>query len=200
MQNKRETDIAFNPKVVFMNTYGGPIGGVTLSTAEFAEDDIIPAATIFGKDAGTGLAKVLKSARLQADAANNAVIYRVEKLLNPFKVGDVIALNTGGKASTITAIDKTNAAYDAITVDLTLGVVAVAGAGIMEAAATSTTTTSAPKVVPYGVTAVPKQIEKGGNNLVGAWTRCDIFAKRAPAYPDTVKALLPQIQWFNDPA
>ncbi|MBW6491948.1 MAG: hypothetical protein K0B15_12225, partial [Lentimicrobium sp.] len=102
-----------------------------------------------GVDAN-GLFHVVKTGKLTAAATNVATAYLIAKGHN-FKVGDVIALATGAKASTISAIDKTNEAYDTLTVSATLGVAAAEGQIIFQAATATTGTDSAFKYPAVGL-------------------------------------------------
>lgn len=193
MQNKLFGDIPAD-KVVFAHTYGDVIGGVTIASADFNEGDIVPIGTLVGRD-GNGLYHALKTATLQANVTNVATAYPVLKG-HFYKVGDVIALGTGGKASAITAINTTNPAFDTITVSATLGAAATAGDGLVEGAVATTGTDSASKYVPTAITARSIQIVKGDTNTVGAWTTADVYAQRVPAVPATIKALVPFIRYM----
>lgn len=194
MQNKSFGDLPPD-KVVFAHTYGDIVGGVTIASADFNEGDIVPIGSLIGRDSN-GLYHVIKVATLQANATNVATTYNVLKG-HPYKVGDVIALATGGKASAITAINTSNANYDVITVSATLGAAATAGDGLFEAAVATAGTDSAVKYVPSAVTARSIQISKNDTNTVGAWTRADLYASRAPVAAASLKALVPQLQYVT---
>lgn len=68
----------------------------------------------------TRVVNLVKTALLQANATDTAVVYRVEKN-HEFKVGDYLAVTVGAKAYAITEINTSNAAYDILTVGTTLG-------------------------------------------------------------------------------
>jgi hypothetical protein len=182
------------PKVVFHKKIEDIQGGITICSADFVADDIIPAGSVVGKD-NNGLFHVLKTAKLYSAATNTATTYSVNKG-HGLKVGDIIGALTGAKAYTITAIDKTNADYDILTVGTTLGVAIAQNAGIFQAAAESSTTTSAFKVTPYAVTGDSVQIKVGDNHLVDAYLRATIFEALAPIVTSQIKAALPQIMWI----
>lgn len=193
MQNKRFGDLP-PEKIVFIpgSTWGSVPGGITIASADFAQDAIIPRGSFAGKD-NNGLYHVIKIASLQANATNSATQYNVLKG-HFYKVGDVIAAIVGGKASEITAIDTSNATYDVVTVGATLGVALTAGDGLFEALVATTGTDSASKYTPVVVTAVSIQIDKNNTNVVGAWYSADMYASRVPKLPASFLALVPRIR------
>lgn len=195
MQNKTFGDLP-PEKIVFIpgSTLGSVPGGITIASADFAQDAIILAGSLAGKD-NNGLYHVVKTASLQANATNVATQYNVLKG-HFYKVGDVIAAVVGGKASGITAIDTSNALYDVITVGATLGVALTAGDGLFEANVITAGTDSVPKYTPLVVTARSIQIDKGNTNRVGAWYQADIYAQRVPKLPTSLTALIPRVQWL----
>jgi hypothetical protein len=109
-------------------------GGFTLDTNGLILNNSIAAGHAMTYDELTRKAKPVKSAELYANATNVAVTYQVKKG-HTFAVGDFIAFVTGGAAHTITVIDTSNALYDVITVDVTLGTVQVAGDVIFQSSA-----------------------------------------------------------------
>lgn len=105
-------------KLVFQSKLENIPGGVTVAVKDLTRKRV-GAGTPIGKDAN-GLYHVVKTAKMQADAASSATEYKVLKG-HDFKVGDFLAY--GSKGYAITAIDQSNADYDGLTVGTTLGAV-----------------------------------------------------------------------------
>lgn len=109
------------------------VGGVSIALADLRTDvGVVPPGAFIGIDAD-GKGHILKSAALLEAAANNAVVYRIPKT-HQFKVNLFVTSKdkVGVKAYAITAIDKTNADYDLITVGTTLGVALAVGDSLVE--------------------------------------------------------------------
>jgi len=193
MQNFSKSDSPAE-NVVFHAKIEDIQGGITLCSADFVADDIVPAGTVVYKDSN-GLFHALKTAKVVTAANNTATTYQVAKGHN-FKVGEFVASLTGAKAYAITAIDKTNADYDVLTVGTTLGVAIAQNAVLFQAAAESSTTTSAFKGTPYAVTGHGVQIKVGDNHLVDAYLRATLFEAVAPPVTSQIKAAIPQILWI----
>lgn len=121
---KKET--ASYPVAAFQLIKETAQGGFTLNETVLPAGTIIPAGTVIGLDESTRMAKPLKGGVLQTGATNSATTYRVLKGSN-LAVGMSVNL-TGGTARAITAIDKSNADYDELTVGTTIGVVGSSGA------------------------------------------------------------------------
>lgn len=119
-------------------------GGVTLVTTGLVPGTVIPAGTpVVFVEGTTRTGTVLHSGFLYENAASNAVNYKVRKN-HTFVVGDYLASGaTGGKAYAITAIDRTNADYDTLTVGTTIGAVD-AGASLYASTATGATASALP--------------------------------------------------------
>lgn len=193
MQNFTSSDSAVS-KVVFHKMIEDIQGGVTVSVADYTDGFILPAGSVIGKGSN-GLFRVLKTAKLTADATNTATTYDVAKG-HGFKVGEFIASATGAKAYAITAIDTSNADHDTLTVGTTLGVALTAGAGLFKALGQSTTTTSAFFVTPYAVTGQDLKLVAGDNNFIDAYLRATLFESLAPVATSQIKTALPQILWI----
>lgn len=193
MQNYSENDAA-SPKVVFHKRIEDIQGGVTIASADFVADDIIAEGQPIGKDSN-GLFHVIKTAKVYTAATNTDTTYQVYKG-HGFKVGDFIAALTGAKSYAITAIDKSNASYDVLTVGTTLGVAITQYAGIFQAAGQSSTTTSAFVYTPFALTGDSVKIKVGDNHLVDAYIRATVFEAAAPIVTAQLKAALPQILWI----
>ncbi len=150
---------------VFMHKVADVRGGVSVNVTELG-CDFLPEGTVISAPVD-GICHVVKRATLTADATNSATEYKVAKG-HPFKVGDVIMLTTNAKAYAITAIDTSNASYDALTVGTTLGTAASAGDQIMQAK-TAGASGSEFKYVPFALTGTGKPVGQGRNLDVDAW-------------------------------
>ncbi len=103
------------------------------------------------------------------------------------KVGDNLASGaTGGKAYPITAIDKTNAGYDIITVGTSIGAVAI-GDTLYNSTATGATASALP--ASNGLLYEETQVFATGlQNSVGIVIRGTVYARRVP-YSAAIAAL-----------
>jgi hypothetical protein len=141
--------------------------GVTVSVADFTQKKLLEGTPI-GKD-DNGLYHIVKTARVKTIAAGDATTYQVEKGSN-FKVGDF--LGNAAKAYAITAIDTSNADYDVLTVDTTIGAAAVGHVlfGGDKAAATGVTF----KYAPVALVGESYDVDPQSNLVVNAWTIAQI--------------------------
>lgn len=151
---------------VFVHKVADIRGGVSVKVSELGGDWLREGAVI-----GTptnGICPVVKFAEVLAAVESTGKTIQVGKFHN-FKVGDFIMATVGSLAYEITAIDTTTSkTVDTITVETTLGTIEK-GAFIMEAAAKSTTTTSALKYTPLAVVGTGKPIEANSNINTDAW-------------------------------
>lgn len=131
MYLKRENEFQYHPGIELILEDvqgGGTIARSDLVGAIFAgrKLDELPPLVIVVLDETTGIYHVLKTASVQAVAAADAVAYQVKKN-HLFAIGDAVTI--GGdfaKASdVITAIDKSNSAFDKITLAGTIGAAAI---------------------------------------------------------------------------
>ena len=168
-------------------------GGFVLDTTGLTAGLLVPAGTVMGADATTRLAKVLKVAKVQANAGNTAVDIRVEKG-HLFIVGDYLAAVVGGKAYAITAIDPAAAAYDVLTVGTTLAVALTAGDALFQSSATG----AAAAVYATPATGLLYQgVYVGANEALSVAIRATVYARRIPVVTAEIKALLPNIIFSN---
>lgn len=176
-------------KNVFLSKIEDIPGGVTVAVKDLVQTRV-GAGTPIGKDAN-GLFHVVKTAKMQADAAADATVYKVLKGHN-FKVGNYLA--NGAKAYAITAIDTSNADYDALTVGTTLGVAAT-GAILYEgdkSAATGVTF----KYAPTALVGTTFDVITGDNHSTDAIVRGSVTEVNISAYiSDAIKAALPLIRF-----
>lgn len=124
MYRKKQTEFQYAP--VIIKVIEDVTGGGTIARAELkGVIDELPPGVVVGADSN-GLYRVVKTAKVNAIAAADAVAYQVEKN-HVFKVGEAVT-NGGaleGAADVISAIDKSNADYDTITLAGTIGAAAV---------------------------------------------------------------------------
>lgn len=193
MQNSRETD-GEPRKVVFATKIEDVIGGITLDSSFFAAGDLVPAGTPVVKETN-GMYQPIKTARLTSAASNTATDYQVAKG-HVFKVGDFVASGVGAKAYAITAINKSNADYDVITLGTTLGVAVSNGATLFQAIAESATTTSAFVSGQIVLTGHEVLIKANDTNVVDAYIRASVFTATAPPVTAAIKAVNPQLLWL----
>ena len=177
-QNKQESASLGIPIWQSKNTQVAQ-GGFTLSGTA---GEYIPAGSPIAFNESTRVATLGKFAVAQAVATDAATTYKVLKN-SPLAVG--MEIKTGEATSQeITAIDTTNANYDVITTEATLGVAVAAGDSIYVDDAGAT-----PKGLLYeGVT-----IGSNGIQDVTVVLRGTVYARRIPPIPADVKAKLPLI-------
>lgn len=110
-------------------------GGYQLLLTGLTLNSVIPAGTPVLVDDVARTAKVIKTAKIFANALNSDVTYQVAKG-SPFIVGDFITKAGAVQSRAITAIDTTtNTDHDVLTVATTLGYALTAGDSIVAAAA-----------------------------------------------------------------
>lgn len=187
MQPVKTTSTASVP--VFQTMLETAQGGFSLDNTGLAVGETIKAGTPIGYDEATRVAKVLKVATLQANAANDAVDYRVMKGHN-IKVGDYLAAVAGGKAYAVTEIDTSNAAYDELTVGTTLGVALTAPYGLFVSSATGA---SAAVVAVTAKGLLYEDTEVSPTASVAVVLRGTVYDRRITAIPSAVKTALPLI-------
>ena len=174
---------------VFQNVAENAQGGFALDITGLTLGGIVPAGTVMGFDEATRKAAPLKMAKLQADATAVAVTYQVVKG-SLIAVGDYLAAVVGGKAYAVTAIDKTNAAYDTLTIGTTLGAALTAGDALFISSATGEAN-AVYATVAKGLLFAETKVAV--NEPVAIATRATVYARRIPAITAEIKALLPNI-------
>jgi len=145
--------------------------------------------TVLGKDAN-GIYHVFKTAKLQANAADDATDYRVIKG-HEFVVGDVIVdSGLAGASQTITAITTTEDDYDTLTVGTTLGHAIVAGESIVQSTEEAVAGAATLYVTPAGIATNSVDLTKD-NQGCGIMIRGTVNESLLPYPIDTlVKAYL----------
>ena len=128
MYRKREREFQYPPgieKIIEDVIGGGTIDRRDLRNALFNGKslDELPPIVIVVKDPETGLYHVLKTA--MASDAGNETTYKVSKN-HLFCVGDFVTIGGAltGASDKITAIDKSHAEFDTITLEATIGAAA----------------------------------------------------------------------------
>lgn len=150
-------------------------GGCLLDITGLTVGNTIPAGTPVVYDETTRVASVLHNATVQANAASNAVNYRVLKG-HSLIVGDYAASGAvGGAAYAITTIDKSNVDYDTITVGTTIGAV-TAGDLLFASTATGATASALPAI--NGLTY--DEIVVSSNISLSVVIRGTVYARRVP--------------------
>lgn len=162
-------------------------GGVTVSVANLGGSALFEG-TPLGKGSD-GLFVVSKTAQIITEATATATAYEVAKG-HHFKVGDRFA-TASCNGQLITAIDKTDAAKDVITVGTTLGAAVTAGTCAFESSGANKTL----KVTPVAIAGSNYDVESGDNLFVDAWVIGVVRESNAPAVADAHKTALKTIAY-----
>ena len=162
-------------------------GGVTVQVANLGGSALFEG-TPLGKGSN-GLYVVCKTAQVITEANASATTYEVAKG-HHFKVGDRFATDACN-GQTITAIDKSDAAKDVITVGTTLGAVVKAGTCAFESSGANKTL----KVTPVAIAGSNYDVENGENLFTDAWVIGVVNAANAPIVNDAIKQALKTIAY-----
>lgn len=157
-------------------------GGVTVKVADLGGSSLFEGTPIAIDSDGLG--HVCKTAQVIAEAVNDAVAYDVAKG-HHFKVGDRFA-TAACNGQTITAIDKSDAAKDVITVGTTLGAKIDAGTCAFESSGANKTLKYTPKVFAGS----NEDVNANDNLFVSAWAIGVLKESNAPIVNDTIKSAL----------
>lgn len=157
-------------------------GGVTVMTSNLGGKGLFEG-TPLGKGSD-GLFKVCKTAQIVTTAASSATSYDVAKG-HHFKVGDRFA-TADCNGQLITAIDKSGADKDVITLGKTLGAEVQAGTCAFESAGEDKTLA----VVPVAVAGSNEDVESGDNLFTPAWVMAVVKESNAPIVNASIKAAL----------
>ena len=154
-------------------------GGVTVKIANLGGTALFEGTPIGkGKD---GVFEVCKTAQIVTQAEANATTYEVAKG-HHFKVGDRFATDACN-GQTISAIDKSDATKDIITVGATLGAVVKAGTCAFESSGANKTL----KVVPVAIAGSNEDVDEKSNLFVSAWVHAVVRESNAPIVNDAIK-------------
>lgn len=130
-------------------------GGFNLDDSSLTDGYIVPVLAPIAVDFTTRKVKVVKNATIVEDANASATSYKIAKN-SLIAVG--MYLGTGAKGAEVTAIDKTNASYDLVTVAATIGAAVTVGQVLFEATAVGGTT---PKNVANKLNYARTKVESG---------------------------------------
>jgi hypothetical protein len=164
-------------------------GGVSVKTAELG-GSALQEGTPLAYSSSDGFYHVCKTAKVVTAAANDATSYEIAKGSH-FKVGDYFATE-GANGKQITAIDKSGASKDVITVGTTLGAVIAEGVIAFES-------TGGNKTVKYAPTAIAGEssdVTASENLFASAWVIAVVRKGNAPLVNDTVSATLKGIHYI----
>lgn len=193
MYRKKQTEFQYAP--VIIKVIEDVTGGGTIARAELkGVIDELPPGVVVGADSN-GLYHVVKTAKVNAIAAADAVAYQVEKN-HVFKVGEAVT-NGGaleGAADVISAIDKSNADYDTITLAGTIGA-AAKGDVLVLATAKAAAEAATFKYAPVAIT-MNKVDTTVANQQSGLLARGSVNERVMP-YPvdSAIKTLLSYIRF-----
>lgn len=162
-------------------------GGVTVQVANLGGSALFEG-TPLGKGSN-GLYVVCKTAQVITEANASATTYEVAKG-HHFKVGDRFATDACN-GQTITAIDKSDAAKDVITVETTLGAIVKAGTCAFESSGANKTL----KVAPVAIAGSNYDVENGENLFTDAWVIGVVNTANAPIVNDAIKQALKTIAY-----
>lgn len=183
MTVKRRKDTR-TPRVI-MHRIADIRGGVSVKVSELG-GDFLQEGAVLSKADDKGICHVVKIAQVTAEVGASDKTIKVKKGHN-FAKGDFIMTKVGGVAYDITAIDTEGSkTFDTITVSTTLGAISQGGF-IIEAAAKSTSTTSALKYVPQSINGTGKQFFKDSNLDTDAWL---IAVTKGNPLPEFIMAYL----------
>lgn len=111
-------------------------GGFNLVTENLETGAFVPPMAPLAVDFATRKATVVKNVRVVEDAADNVTTIKISKKALAF-VGMIVG--TGTKGATVSAIDKTNSAYDELKLSAALGEAVTDGQVLFEASSTAGT-------------------------------------------------------------
>lgn len=200
---KKEKEFQYHPAIIKMLedvVGGGTIARADLRTAIFDNQplDELPPYCVVGKDENGGW-HVVKTALITEEVVADGTAFKVAKN-HLFAVGDCVTVGAELKVASdkITAIDKSNVAYDVITLDGTIGAAAVgqvlvgvkakAAAGSAEFCVDSSMLTITMSKVDLTV----------ANQSCGLMVRGTVSEGNMPFPVDTgLKVLMPLIRFVN---
>lgn len=165
-------------------------GGFKLVTTGLPADQLVSVGTPISCNEETRQAIVLKSAVLASNVTDTAIEYPVKKG-HFLVVGEYLGASEDGAAYTITQIDSTNAEYDIITLETTLGVAMSEGEILFKSSAVGASSAKL-HAIPTGLLWETVKIED--NVTVSSLIRGTVYAKRiANGVHSAVRKALPLI-------
>ena len=200
---KKEREFQYHPAIIKMLediVGGGTIARADLRTAIFDGQplDELPPFCVAGRDEN-GVWHVVKTALVTEDVVENAKAIKVAKN-HLFAVGDFVTVggDLDGASDKITAIDKSNAAYDLITLAATIGA-AVAGKVLVGVAEKATAGSAVMTVDDSELVITINKVDLTvANQSTGLMVRGTISEGNMP-FPldDGLKAKMPLIRFVN---
>lgn len=157
-------------------------GGVTVSAASLGGPALFEGTPV-GKGAN-GMFEVCKTAQVLTGAAATATSYEVAEG-HHFKVGDRFA-TASCNGQPITAIDKSDATKDTITVGTALGAAVAENTCAFESSGANKTL----KVAPVAFAGSNEDVASGDNLFVPAWVIGVVKESNAPIVDDAIKTAL----------
>ena len=162
-------------------------GGVAVSVANLGGSALFEGTPI-GKGSN-GLYVVCKTAQIITAATATATTYEVAKG-HHFKVGDRFATDACNGQS-ISAIDKSDASKDTITLGTTLGAAITAKTCAFESSGANKTL----KVTPIAFAGSNEDVKGGDNLFVSAWLIGVLNEANAPIVNDGIKTALKGVMY-----
>lgn len=159
-------------------------GGVSINVANLGGSAILEGTPI--AKGANGLYDVVKTVQVITNATSGATTIEVAKG-HHFVVGDYIAFSSTNKGVAVTAIDKSDAAKDVITIGTGLSAEVKPGAcGV----ATASASTYAPKNTAIAVAGSNYDVRAGENVFVDAWVIGVVKEGSAPIVNQSIKDAL----------
>lgn len=193
MYRKKESEFQYAPGIE--KIIEDVQGGGTIARAELKGIvDELPPLVIVGKDSN-GLYHAVKTARVTAIVADAAKKIQVAKS-HVFKIGEAVTVGgtLAGASDLITAIDKSNAGYDEVTIAGTIGAAAIGDVLVLVSAKADAGATAF-KYTPEVIT-MNKVDVTVANQQSGLLVRGTVNEKVMPYAVDAaIKALLPHIRF-----
>lgn len=163
-------------------------GGVTINVANLGGSAVFEGTPLAkGTD---GLFEVIKTAQVVTAATSGATKLEVAKG-HHFVVGDYIAFGSANKGVQISAIDKTDATKDVLTIAALASAVAIGACGVQ----TKSTTTYAPMYDAIAVAGSNYDVLPGANLFVDAWVIGVVKEAYSPIVNDTIKNAIAGIRY-----
>lgn len=176
------------PKVL-MHKIADIRGGVSVNVSELG-GDYLPEGAVLSAPV-SGVCHVVKVAVVAEAVAADGVTVKVAKG-HHFKAGDYVMAAEGAAAVTISAIDGSNAGYDALTIDAALGELS-AGDCLAQSGVASTAgqKKSALKYAPLAVNGTGKPVRQGENLDTDAWVMAVTKGNTLPPFvADALKGVI----------
>lgn len=162
-------------------------GGFVLDITGLKVGDVLPAGIPMNFNEATRVAKPLILAKVYENAAAGATSIKVYKG-HYLAAGMHIGAKVGQAAHDITAIDTTNAAYDALTLDVAIG--ALTAGDLLFQSSAAGANAAAFALTPNGLLYADTPVASGESLSVAL--KATVYARRVP-YSADLAAALPKI-------